>query len=84
MDETTIRSHLVASLARRLRRQPDTIGESVALTRYGLDSLEATEVMAEMEQLLGVEIPDDLPFEHPTVAELVGALAALAADAATP
>lgn len=70
-----IRERLIAVLARELRLRPEEIEGDKELTRYGLDSLAAVEVVVELEQFLGRDLPETLVYDVRTVDGMVSLLA---------
>jgi acyl-CoA synthetase (AMP-forming)/AMP-acid ligase II/3-oxoacyl-(acyl-carrier-protein) synthase/acyl carrier protein len=55
---------------------PDALDPDAPLTRYGIDSLTATELADELSRRLGREIPSTVVYDHPTLRRLVQALTA--------
>jgi acyl carrier protein len=50
----------------------------MTFARMGLDSANSVFLIVELEDWLGLELTPDLLFEHPTIRELAGHLAARA------
>src|SRR5215831_6714280 len=65
---------LVRHLAHKLRMPPDALERQQPLVRYGLDSLVALELVAELEDWLGCTLPLTLAWEYPTIAALASHL----------
>lgn len=61
---------LIAVAARCLRMPPESIDPSAPLTRYGLDSLTALEFAVAVTEVTGVDLPEDLLFEAPSIRQL--------------
>lgn len=61
---------LIAVAARCLRIPPQSIDPSAPLTRYGLDSLTALEFVVAVTEATGLDLPEDLLFEAPSIREL--------------
>lgn len=79
---TTAGSHdihiwLTERVATYLRRSPQDIDTSVPLADYGLDSLTALAVTADIEDEFEVSVDDALTWDHPTIDALGAALADL-------
>ena len=62
-----LRERLLALLARRLRIDVEHIDPTRKLSRYGLDSVEAAVVVHELEDWVGMSLPEDLFAEHASV-----------------
>jgi acyl carrier protein len=71
------RTWLVDRVATYLRRAPQDIDTAVPLADYGLDSLTALAVTADIEDAFGVAVDDALTWDHPTVDALSKVLADL-------
>ncbi len=65
---------LAAAVARLAGIAPQAVDRTQPFARYGLTSVAITELVAELEALLGRRLPLTLLFEHPTVASLAGRL----------
>ena len=72
-----IESWLREQLAARLQLPADEIDASAPLAQYGVDSLVTTELTDALERHLGVELPADISYDNPTIADLSHALARL-------
>jgi phthiocerol/phenolphthiocerol synthesis type-I polyketide synthase D len=65
-----IERFLVAELADRLELDPALIDPRRPLERYGLDSLNALRLAAELESRIGRRLPTTLLWDHPTIESL--------------
>jgi 3-oxoacyl-(acyl-carrier-protein) synthase/acyl carrier protein len=70
-----IEAWLVEHIAAQLSVDPRSIDRHCALTHYGLDSLAAVSIAADLEIWLGRPVAPNLAWEFPTVAELADHLA---------
>lgn len=70
-----IRQFLIAGIARMTGIPADRVDSSVPIADTGVDSVRALELIGETEQWLGVELPDTLPWTHPTVDQIADHLA---------
>lgn len=61
-----IEAWLIAHLAARRGTAPQTIDARERFSHYGLDSLGATRLLAELAQVLGRSLSPTLVWEHPT------------------
>lgn len=61
-------------VARMLKVDPACLDPARSLTSFGLDSLTAMELVADLEDVVGRRLPDWFLSEHPTVASLSEAL----------
>ncbi|MEI5036425.1 acyl carrier protein [Streptomyces sp. S1A(2023)] len=66
---------LTRTVADYVSSEPSEIEPDVPLSEYGLDSVSATTVCADIEDHLGLVVEMTLIWDHPTVAELSQALA---------
>ena len=74
---------LVTDLAQRVGAAPAAIDSGEQFNRYGLDSTSAAGLIASLAAELGRPLPPTLVWDHPTIAELAGHLAALTPDSPT-
>jgi acyl carrier protein len=74
-DEAEFRFWLIERLARHLKREPSKIDVDTPLADYGLDSLYALAIVADIEDYLGIPVEATMMWDHPTVAALASALA---------
>ncbi|MEH0433448.1 acyl carrier protein [Streptomyces stelliscabiei] len=72
-----VHTWLTARVATYLRRAPQDIDTSVPLVAYGLDSLTALAITADIEDEFEVTVDDALTWDHPTVDALSAALSEL-------
>lgn len=88
MHETAgeIESWLVARLSQLLGIEPARIETSRPLTRYGLDSIVAIELTADLEEWLQQAVPNSLLWDEPTIKDIAAFLAnpGSSADPLTP
>lgn len=61
-----IEAWLLAHLRERLGAQAEEIDAHLPFSYYGLDSLDAVALAAELEEWLGVEVMPDVAWDHPT------------------
>ena len=78
--EADLRTAIRAALARALRLDPHEIDDNRDFDSYGLPSLEAVELTAEMEDLIGRPVDAEAALDHASVARLAAHLARLAAQ----
>lgn len=64
-----IQSWLVNQLADVLSLDPTTVDVTQPLTRYGLDSIDAVTLVADLEDWLDLELPSTLLWDYPTIAK---------------
>lgn len=69
-----VRAFLTTHLATLLRVAPEAIDGDRTFTDFGLDSLEAVNLSAELSDWLGVDLDANLVWEQPTIHALAGAL----------
>jgi natural product biosynthesis luciferase-like monooxygenase protein len=77
-----VASWLSAQLSRRLGIDASLIDASQSITRYGLDSLEATELVHSIETNLGISLPAVSFLQSPSIAELAAQISQQLAVAA--
>jgi acyl carrier protein len=75
-DEAKFQSWLIERLATHLKRETSDIDVNTPLADYGLDSLYALAVVADIEDYLSIPVDATIMWDHPTVAGLASALAA--------
>lgn len=75
--EKEICEWIVARVARELSVKPDEIDVDAPLSRYGLDSIAAVNLVSDLEGWLKVELDPTLPYEYPTATELARFLSTL-------
>ncbi|MEU5694766.1 acyl carrier protein [Actinosynnema sp. NPDC020468] len=76
-DTRDVRAWLVERVATYLRRAPEDVDTSVALTEYGLDSLTALALSADLEDRYDLELDPALAWDHPTIDALAAKLTEL-------
>lgn len=76
IDADTITSWLLDNISKVLGVDPDEIDIHAELTEYGMDSRQFLEVTADLEELLGRELPTTLLWDNPSIAALATTLAA--------
>jgi thioester reductase-like protein len=81
--ELELRERLQAQIALALNMPLERVSLDQALIHFGLDSVAAVQVIADVERHVGVELPPTLLFEQPDVRSLARAIAALAAGRVT-
>ncbi|MEA5462316.1 acyl carrier protein [Leptothoe sp. PORK10 BA2] len=64
-----IQSWLVNQIADVLSLDPTTVDVTQPLTRYGLDSIDAVTMVADLEDWLDMELPSTLLWDYPTIAK---------------
>lgn len=74
-NEAEFRQWLTERLAEHLKRDAADIDPDTPLAEYGLDSLYALAVVAEIEDHLGIDVDATMLWDHPSVAALTTALA---------
>ncbi|MDQ7905949.1 acyl carrier protein [Phytohabitans sp. ZYX-F-186] len=80
-DEAKFQSWLIERLATHLKREASDIDVNAPLADYGLDSLYALAIVADIEDYLNISVDATIMWDHPTVAGLASALATqVAAD----
>ena len=70
VSEAEICQWCIAYVARALGRPAATIDPQANLAGLGVDSAMAVYLTGELEEWLGCELPPEITFEHPTIAEL--------------
>jgi len=60
----------MAYLAKTFKTPVDRIRPHAKFARLGMDSAASVFFLVELEEWLGVELPTEIVFEHPTPAEL--------------
>ncbi len=85
---TLTRNQLAAWMGEWMERELGVAREQVDATRpfvgYGMDSIHATMLVGDLEELLGRRLPPTLTWDHPTVDALAVHLAPEAAPTAAP
>ncbi len=75
-----IQSWLVTQIAERLRVNQRDIDTRAPLAYYGMDSVQAVGLSADLETLFGREVPPTLAYDYPTIDALARYLAGEASD----
>jgi acetyltransferase-like isoleucine patch superfamily enzyme/acyl carrier protein len=73
--EAEIRQWCAGCLAKELNVPPSEIDPAVKFARLGIDSTIAITFTIDLADWLGVELPSDIMFEYPTIADLARHLA---------
>ncbi len=73
--QQVIQTWLVSQIAQRLGASPDEIDLEEPFASYGLDSVQAVRLSAELEDWLGLKLPPTLAYDYPTIARLARYLA---------
>jgi acyl carrier protein len=71
-----VRRFLAERVAAMARIPADRVDVRAPIASFGIDSVHAIELVGDTEDWLGVPLPDDLPWSHPTIeliAEELGA-----------
>ncbi len=74
-NEAEFRTWLIERLATHLNRETSDIDVDAPLADYGLDSLYALAIVADIEDHLGIPVEATIMWDHPSVAALASALA---------
>jgi acyl-CoA synthetase (AMP-forming)/AMP-acid ligase II/acyl carrier protein len=77
-DLASLRAWLLAWLAERLELPVERIDADESFASYGLDSLSAEELSAELGRRLAISLPQSLAWDHPTPDRLLRHVASLA------
>jgi len=80
--EADICNWCVAYLARTIDNPAIVITPEASFAQIGLDSASSAYLIVELEEWLGLELPPELVFDHPTIARLARYLAEQPAGAA--
>ncbi|WP_326668655.1 MULTISPECIES: acyl carrier protein [unclassified Streptomyces] len=62
-----IRGFLISRIAGMTRLPEEKVDADTPISAYGLDSVHTLELVVEIEDWLGISVPDDLPWKHPTI-----------------
>ena len=76
MDEQALREWLVMRLAGLLGVPPGEIGTDLRLEQLGVDSAAALVLTGDLSELLGRQVPPDMPFLYPSIYLLARSLSA--------
>ncbi|MGW4207273.1 acyl carrier protein [Lentzea sp. NPDC004789] len=77
MSADTLRPWLTGRVAAYLDRAPDEVDTARPLAEYGLDSLTAVALCADIEDEYGIEADPMLAWDHPSIDALAGVVATL-------
>lgn len=72
-----VHAWLTDRVATYLRRSPEGLDTSVPLAEYGLDSLTALAITADIEDEFEITVDDALTWDHPTIDALAKVLTEL-------
>lgn len=73
-----IQAFLVERIAAIARLPQHQVPPAEPLASFGVDSVHALELIDDIESWLGLELPDDLTWRHPTIEAIAKELATLA------
>jgi acyl carrier protein len=68
--ESEIRDRCTNYLAKLLNRPAKLIDPHAKFARLGVDSAKSVFLLMELEEWLAIELPTDIIFEYPTIAQL--------------
>jgi acyl carrier protein len=68
--ESEIRGRCTDYLAKLLNRPAKLIDPHAKFARLGVDSAKSVFLLMELEEWLAIELPTDIIFEYPTIAQL--------------
>jgi acyl carrier protein len=68
--EADVRDWCIAYLAKSLNLPAELIDPNTKFARFGIDSATSVFLLMELEEWLAIELPTDIVFEHPTIAQL--------------
>jgi acyl carrier protein len=72
-----MRNEVISLIARKRNCNPDTLTDETTLTEIGLDSLKAITLLYELEEQLGLEIPNEAVERIRTLGDVVSEFTAL-------
>lgn len=78
--ETEIHQWCTACLAKVLKVPPERIDPKATFARLGVNSTAAVLFVMDIEEWLDLDLPANIAFEYPSIAELAGYLAKECAD----
>jgi acyl carrier protein len=70
-----IQESLLGVIAERLKVEKNTVSLDTSFDEYGIDSVAAVEISADLSELLERDLPGTLLYEFPTIKELSAHLA---------
>lgn len=82
--ESTLKAWLSQRVASYVRLEPDTIKSDVALSEYGLDSVYALTLTADIEDYLSLTLDPTLMWDHPNIDALSKVLMEMKTSNLTP
>lgn len=68
--ESDIRDWCTAYLAKSLKLSAELIDPNKKFARFGIDSASSVFFLMDLEEWLAIELPADIIFEYPTIAQL--------------
>ncbi|MFI5735096.1 acyl carrier protein [Kribbella sp. NPDC051587] len=80
MADDTLRTWLTSRVAVYLDRDPACIESSRPLAEYGLDSLTAVALCADLEDEYDLEVDPVLAWDHPSIEALAAVIATMIAE----
>lgn len=75
----TLQAYITRFICTEMDLPPDEVDPDINLGAFGVGSLAGTKLIGALEQQCAVRLSPTLIFEHPTIAELAQAIAAIAA-----
>jgi len=79
MEREELETKVVAAIAEMQHRSPESITLDSSFEELGIDSLSGFDLLCELEENLGVDIPDDDAREIATVRDVVDCVGPLVA-----
>lgn len=77
-DRNAVVAWILDDLVSRLKLERHRIDTGVPLNQYGLDSMQAVMMSGDIGEWIGVEVPPNALYEHPTVDRLARYILSLA------
>jgi acyl carrier protein len=81
LNAAVLQQWLIAHIASLAHLDEDEIDVTLPFSHYALDSVATVGMTADLEDLLGIELPPTLIWDYPTIASLARHLATLEAPA---
>ncbi len=81
-DRDTLTARVVAAIATMQKKQPESIGLDAKFEELGIDSLSSFDLLCQLEDELGVVIPDDDARQMKTVRDVIDRVGPLLEKAA--
>ncbi|GAA5084357.1 acyl carrier protein [Thermocatellispora tengchongensis] len=72
----SIRAWLTEQVALYVELAPEAIDHDTDLASYGMDSIRALTLAARIEDEFGIEVDEDLAWDHRTITAIAGVVAA--------